>query len=63
MDMIKKIRNIKITLSISPTKPIVLFVKSDNYTTDIDIYHFDRSVSTASDLSKSTYHIKLIEAS
>ena len=34
----------------------------DNYTTDIDIYHFDRSVSTASDLSKSTYHIKLIEA-
>ena len=34
----------------------------DNYKTNIDIYHFDRSVSTASDLSKSTYHIKLIEA-
>ena len=34
----------------------------DNYTTDIEIYHFDRSVSTASDLSKSTYHITLEEA-
>ena len=34
----------------------------DNYRTDIDIYHFDRSVSTANDLSKSTYHIKLLEA-
>ena len=34
----------------------------DNYVTDIDIYHFDRSVSTANDLSKSTYHIKLEEA-
>ena len=33
-----------------------------NYTTDIDIYHFDRSVSSASDLDKSTYHIKLEEA-
>jgi len=33
-----------------------------NYTTDIDIYHFDRSVSDASDLDKSTYHIKLEEA-
>ena len=34
----------------------------DNYTTNIDIYHFDRSVSTANDLSKSTYHITLEEA-
>ena len=34
----------------------------DNYTTNIEIYHFDRSVSTASDLSKSTYHITLEEA-
>ena len=34
----------------------------DNYTTDIDIYHFDRSASDASDLDKSTYHIKLEEA-
>ena len=34
----------------------------DNYRTDIDIYHLDRSASDASDLSKSTYHIKLIEA-
>jgi len=34
----------------------------DNYVTDIDIYHFDRSVSDANDLSQSTYHIKLIEA-
>ena len=34
----------------------------DNYRTDIDIYHFDRSASDASDLSSSTYHIKLIEA-
>ena len=34
----------------------------DKYVTDIDIYHLPRSVSTASDLSKSTYHIKLIEA-
>ena len=34
----------------------------DNYKTDIDIYHFDRSVSSASDLDKSTYHIKLEEA-
>ena len=34
----------------------------DNYWTDIDIYHFDRSVKDASDLEKSTYHIKLIEA-
>ena len=33
-----------------------------NYTTDIDIYHFDRSVSDANDLDKSTYHIKLEEA-
>ena len=35
MDMIKKIRNIKITLSISPTKPIMLFVKGDDYMTNI----------------------------
>ena len=34
----------------------------DNYVTDIDIYHFDRSVKDASDLDKSTYHIKLEEA-
>ena len=34
----------------------------ENYTTNIDIYHFDRSASTASDLSKSTYHITLEEA-
>ena len=34
----------------------------ENYTTDIDIYHFDRSASDANDLSRSTYHIKLIEA-
>ena len=34
----------------------------DNYRTDIDIYHFDRSVSDVSDLDKSTYHIKLEEA-
>ena len=34
----------------------------ENYTTDIDIYHFDRSVSDANDLDKSTYHIKLEEA-
>ena len=34
----------------------------DSYTTDIDIYHFDRSVTDANDLSKSTYHIKLEEA-
>ena len=34
----------------------------DNYRTNIDIYHFDRSASTANDLSKSTYHIKLLEA-
>ena len=34
----------------------------ENYVTDIDIYHFDRSVSTANDLSKSTYHITLEEA-
>ena len=34
----------------------------DNYVTDIDIYHFDRSASDASDLDKSTYHIKLEEA-
>ena len=34
----------------------------DKYVTDIDIYHFDRSVSDTSDLSKSTYHIKLEEA-
>ena len=34
----------------------------DNYRTDIDIYHFDRSVSDANDLSKSTYHITLEEA-
>ena len=34
----------------------------DNYTTDIDIYHFDRTAKDANDLSKSTYHIKLIEA-
>jgi len=34
----------------------------DNYRTDIDIYHLDRTASDASDLSKSTYHIKLIEA-
>ena len=34
----------------------------DNYRTDIDIYHLDRSASDASDLSKSTYHIKLIAA-
>ena len=33
-----------------------------NYTTDIDIYHFDRTAKDANDLSKSTYHIKLIEA-
>ena len=34
----------------------------DNYRTDIDIYHFDRSVKDTSDLDKSTYHIKLEEA-
>ena len=34
----------------------------DNYKTDINIYHFDRSVSDANDLSKSTYQIKLEEA-
>ena len=34
----------------------------DNYVTDIDIYHFDRSATDANDLSKSTYHIKLEEA-
>ena len=34
----------------------------DNYRTNIDIYHFDRSVSDANDLSKSTYHITLEEA-
>ena len=34
----------------------------DNYRTDIDIYHFDRSASDANDLGKSTYHIKLEEA-
>jgi hypothetical protein len=34
----------------------------DNYWTDIDIYHFDRSATDASDLDKSTYHIKLEEA-
>ena len=34
----------------------------DKYVTDIDIYHFDRSVSDANDLGKSTYHIKLEEA-
>ena len=34
----------------------------DKYVTNIEIYHFDRSESTASDLSKSTYHIKLEEA-
>ena len=34
----------------------------DNYVTDIDIYHLDRSASDTSDLDKSTYHIKLIEA-
>ena len=34
----------------------------DNYSTDIDIYHFDRSASDANDLDKSTYHIKLEEA-
>ncbi len=34
----------------------------DKYVTNIDIYHFDRSVSTTSDLSKSTYHITLEEA-
>ena len=34
----------------------------DNYRTNIDIYHFDRSVSDASDLDKSTYHITLEEA-
>ena len=34
----------------------------DKYVTDIDIYHFDRSVSDANDLDKSTYHIKLEEA-
>ena len=34
----------------------------DKYVTDIDIYHFDRSVSDVSDLDKSTYHIKLEEA-
>lgn len=34
----------------------------DKYVTDIDIYHFDRSASDASDLDKSTYHIKLEEA-
>ena len=34
----------------------------DNYRTDIDIYHLDRSASIANDLNKSTYHIKLIEA-
>ena len=34
----------------------------DNYVTDIDIYHLDRSASEANDLSKSTYHIKLEEA-
>ena len=34
----------------------------DNYTTDIDIYHFDRTATDANDLGKSTYHIKLEEA-
>ena len=34
----------------------------DNYTTDIDIYHFDRTASDANDLGASTYHIKLEEA-
>ena len=34
----------------------------DSYRTDIDIYHFDRSATDASDLDKSTYHIKLEEA-
>ena len=34
----------------------------DNYTTDIDIYHFDRTATDANDLEKSTYHIKLEEA-
>ena len=34
----------------------------DNYRTDIDIYHFDRTATDANDLSKSTYHIKLEEA-
>ena len=34
----------------------------DNYWTDIDIYHFDRTATDASDLEKSTYHIKLIDA-
>ena len=34
----------------------------DNYWTDIDIYHFDRTTTDANDLDKSTYHIKLEEA-
>ena len=34
----------------------------DNYVTDIDIYHFDRTATDANDLEKSTYHIKLEEA-
>ena len=34
----------------------------DNYVTDIDIYHFDRTAKDSSDLHNSTYHIKLIEA-
>ena len=34
----------------------------DNYRTDIDIYHFDRTATDANDLDKSTYHIKLEEA-
>ena len=34
----------------------------DNYTTDIDIYHFDRTATNSDDLDNSTYHIKLIEA-
>ena len=35
---------------------------NDSYKTDIDIYHFDRTATDASDLDKSTYHIKLLEA-
>jgi len=34
----------------------------DNYVTDIDIYHFDRTAFSSDDLDRSTYHIKLIEA-
>ena len=34
----------------------------DNYVTDIDIYHLDRSMTDLTDLTDSTYHIKLIEA-